>query len=74
VWYVHNNRIRANGPYLLAPALAASLLYLGAGLVHARDMIRHDNFSPGSAGPVFYIDLIVPLLTAVLLVLYVPWR
>jgi hypothetical protein len=36
-------------------------------------MRRHRNFSPGSAGPVFYIDLIVPLLTAVLLVLYAPW-
>jgi hypothetical protein len=61
------------GPYLLAPALAASVLYMGAGLVHARDMARHGNFSPGSAGPVFYIDLIVPLLTVVLLVLYAPW-
>jgi hypothetical protein len=62
------------GPYLLAPALAASLLYLGAGLVHARDMLRHGNFSPGSAGPVFYIDLIVPMLTVALLMLYAPWR
>jgi hypothetical protein len=60
--------------YLLAPALSASLLYMGAGLVHARDMRRHGNFTYGSAGSAFYIDLIVPLPTVVLLVLYAPWR
>lgn len=61
------------GTYLLGPAIAGSLLYLGAAAVHARDMRRHANLSPGSAGPVFYIDIIAPLIVFALLALYIPW-
>lgn len=38
------------------------MLYLGAAFVHARDMTKTGNFSAGSAGPVFYIDIAMPLI------------
>lgn len=58
------------GAYLLAPAIATSTLYLGAALVHARDLARNGNLNPGNAGPVFYIDIVMPMFTIVALALY----
>ena len=62
------------GSYFLAPAIAGSFIYLGAAFVHAREIVKKGNFNPGNAGPVFYIDIIAPILVIVMLILYAPWR
>jgi hypothetical protein len=61
------------GVYFLAPAIAGSFIYLGAAFVHAQDISKKGNFNPGNAGPVFYIDIIAPILIIVFLFLYSPW-
>ncbi len=58
------------GTYVIAPVIAGSLFYLGAAFVHARDMIKTGNFSAGSAGPVFYIDIIMPVICVLACVVY----
>jgi uncharacterized protein DUF6790 len=60
--------------YLVGPAIVGSVLFFGAALVHARDIMTKGNLSPGNAGPVFYVDVIVPALTVVCLLLARPWR
>jgi hypothetical protein len=47
---------------LLAAWLGGSVFYLGAAAVHASDMLAHDNFNPGNAGPVFYVDILAPVV------------
>lgn len=61
------------GVYFLAPAIAGSFIYLGAALVHAQDISKKGNFNPGNAGPVFYIDILAPILVIISLFLYSPW-
>jgi hypothetical protein len=65
--------IRFRGIYVLGPAIVGSVLLLGAAFVHARDVAKRGNLSPGNAGAVFYIDLLVPILVAALVALYRPW-
>ena len=62
------------GTYFIAPSIVGAVFYAGAALVHAQDMRTTRNFKPGNAGPVFYIDILVPLTTVALLVLYAPWH
>ena len=62
------------GTYFIAPAIVGAIFYFGAALVHAQDMRATRNFNPGNAGPVFYVDILVPLTTIVMLVFYAPWR
>ncbi len=61
------------GAYLLAPGIIGSFLYLGAAFVHYRDLKNMGNVNPGNAGPVFYIDIVAPVVVIVMLVLYAPW-
>jgi hypothetical protein len=62
------------GSYFLAPIIAGSFIYLGAAYVHAREILKKGNLNPGNAGPVFYIDIIAPILVIVMLILYAPWK
>jgi hypothetical protein len=62
------------GVYFLAPGIVGSFLYLGAALVHYRDVRKTGNINPGNAGPVFYVDIVVPIIVIVMLVLYEPWN
>jgi len=62
------------GTYFLASAIAGSFIYLGAAYVHAHDIAKTKNFNPGSAGPVFYIDIIAPILVTVMILLYFFWK
>lgn len=62
------------GTYFIAPSIAGSVLYLGAAFVHAQDIAKKGNLNPGNAGPVFYIDIIAPILVIIILVLYSPWK
>jgi Family of unknown function (DUF6790) len=62
------------GTYLISSSIAGSALFLGAAFVHARDMAKKGNLNPGNAGPVFYIDILAPILVIVMLILYSPWK
>lgn len=45
----------------IATALGVSIFYLGAAYVHLQEMLNKRNTKPGNAGPIFYLDIIVPL-------------
>jgi hypothetical protein len=47
---------------LLAGWLGGSVFYLGAAGVHLHEMLRSGNFNAGNAGPVFYVDILAPML------------
>ena len=59
------------GWFWLAPIVARSVFLLGAAWVHVDDMITHENFAPGNAGPVLFYDLVVPALAIALFAVYV---
>jgi hypothetical protein len=58
------------GWFWLAPIVSRSIFLLGAAGVHIHDIMENGNFSPGSAGPVLFYDIAVPLLSAALFVVY----
>lgn len=62
------------GAYFLAPGIVGSFLYLGAAFVHYRDLRNTGNVNPGNAGPVFYVDIIAPVVVIAMLLLYAPWN
>lgn len=41
--------------------LGITVFLWGAAYTHAVDMYRAKNFSPGNAGPIFYLDILIPL-------------
>jgi len=51
-----------------ATVLVNAIFLLGDAAGHVRQMLAADNFAPGNAGPVFYLDVILPLATIILLV------
>ena len=58
------------GTILIAPILIGGVLFGGASLVHAQEMRTAHNFHPGNAGLVFYIDIVVALVSGFLLAAY----
>jgi hypothetical protein len=58
-----------SGGFRLATVIAATIWLWGCVAGHIRDMIRNRNFSPGSAGFVFYWGLLYPVFLIVLLFL-----
>jgi hypothetical protein len=46
----------------LATAIGQAIFLWGASAVHAREMMRERNFKPGNAGPIFFFDVLVPLV------------
>jgi hypothetical protein len=51
----------------LAAIVGPGLFTLGAAVVHVREMIGQQNFAPGNAGVVFYMDIAIPLFGLALL-------
>jgi hypothetical protein len=51
----------------LAAIVGPALFSLGAAVGHVHQMVTAHDFSPGNAGVVFYMDIIVPLVGLVLL-------
>lgn len=45
----------------LGAILGITIFLFGAAYTHAMEMIRHKNFKVGNAGPIFYLDLILPI-------------
>ena len=58
----------------VAPVVTNSVFGLGAAFVHLREIFEHSNYSPGNAGPVFLLDIVVPLVAIALLVGYLRER
>ena len=52
-----------------AAVCAASVFLLGDAVGHVRQMMTAGNFAPGNAGVPFYMDVICPLLTIVLVIM-----
>ena len=50
-----------------AAIVGPAMFTLGAAAGHVYQMIHADNFSPGNAGVIFYMDIIVPAVGALLL-------
>lgn len=50
-----------------AAVCAASIFLLGDAIGHVRQMLEAGNFAPGNAGVPFYMDIIAPLMSIVLL-------
>jgi hypothetical protein len=53
---------RLRGSFWLATAIGQAIFLWGASAVHAREMMRERNFKPGNAGPIFFFDVLVPLV------------
>jgi len=53
-----------SGWFWMAPIVSRSVFLLGAAGIHIQDILENGNLSPGSAGPVLFYDIAVPILTA----------
>ncbi len=60
---------RASFGFRGAVVLVNAIFLLGDAAGHVRQMIAAGNFAPGNAGPVFYLDIILPVLTIALLLM-----
>ena len=49
--------------------LVNAIFLLGDAVGHVRQIMVAGNFASGNAGPVFYLDIILPISTIVLLLL-----
>ena len=56
------------GNFWIAAVIAASVWKLGAVAVHIREIVVAGNYSPGNAGILFYMGIVVPLILIALLV------
>ena len=60
------------GSFWLATITGKSIFELGASYVHIREMVKNKNFHPGNAGPVLFVDALIPLAHIFLLRRYGP--
>lgn len=51
----------------LAAVIGPAAFLWGAAFVHLREMIAAGNYAPGNAGPIFYTDIIIPIIGLTLL-------
>jgi hypothetical protein len=63
--------LRAKKSYRIAGTLLTTCFLWGAAYGHVVQMSKMHNFAPGNAGPIFYNDIIMPLLLIIFLLL---WR
>ncbi len=61
---------RFRGSFWSATAIGQGVFLWGASAVHAQQMIKERNFNPGNAGPVFFFDVLLPLVHLGLLSAY----
>ncbi len=66
--------IQFRGTFWVAPVVTNSVFSLGAAYVHLREIFEHSNYSPGNAGPVLFLDIVVPVVAIALLVGYLRER
>ena len=58
------------GNFWLATAIAFSVQWLGAAVVHIREIVVVANYAPNNAGLTFYLDILIPVILIALLVYY----
>jgi hypothetical protein len=58
------------GNFWVATVIAFSVQWLGAAMVHIRDIVVAANYAPNNAGVTFYLDILMPLILIALLVYY----
>lgn len=63
---------RASFGFRAAVVLVNAIFLLGDAIGHVRQMITAGNLAPGNAGLVFYLDIILPLATIVLILMTRP--
>jgi hypothetical protein len=58
------------GNFWVATVIAFSVQWLGAAVVHIRDIVVAANYAPNNAGMTLYLDILLPVLLIALLVYY----
>ncbi|QBR71123.1 hypothetical protein CU048_07310 [Beijerinckiaceae bacterium] len=60
---------RASYGFKAATVLVNAIFLLGDAIGHVHQMMAAGNFAPGNAGAVFYLDIILPVTTIILLLM-----
>ena len=58
------------GNFWVATVIAFSVQWLGAAVVHIRDVVVAANYAPNNAGMTLYLDILMPMILIGLLVYY----
>src|SRR6266850_1134250 len=58
------------GSFWIATVIAFSVWWLGAAVVHIRDIVISRNYAPNNAGITLYMDILVPIILTALLIYY----
>jgi hypothetical protein len=58
------------GNFWVATVIAFSVQWLGAAVVHIRDIVVAANYAPNNAGLTLYLDILMPAILIALLVYY----
>jgi len=58
------------GNFWVATVIAFSVQWLGAAVVHIRDIVVAANYAPNNAGMTLYLDILMPMILIALLVYY----
>jgi hypothetical protein len=58
------------GNFWIAAVIAFSVQWLGAAVVHIREIVVAANYAPNNAGLTFYLDILMPVILIALLVYY----
>ena len=56
--------------FWLPTVIARSVFAWGAGITHVADIVGRGNFAELNAGPILYIDFLVPVVLVALITLY----
>ena len=58
------------GNFWVATEIAFSIQWLGAAVVHIREIMVAANYAPNNAGLTFYLDILIPVMLIALVVYY----
>jgi Family of unknown function (DUF6790) len=58
------------GNFWLATVIAFSVQWLGAAVVHIREILVAANYAPNNAGLTFYLDILMPVILIALTIYY----
>ena len=58
------------GNFWVATVVAFSVQWLGAAVVHIREIVVAQDYAPNNAGMTLYMDILIPLILIALLVYY----
>ena len=58
------------GNFWVATVTAFAVQWLGAAVVHIRDIVVVANYAPNNAGMTLYLDILMPMILIALLVYY----